>query len=82
MEELCEAIGERALRVRPAVPVPNTAHGAFAICRIHRRAWPNTQINSACVTTTQVIFLAEDGVPRAGRCRRVIVVTADDVSSR
>jgi acyl transferase domain-containing protein/acyl carrier protein/NAD(P)-dependent dehydrogenase (short-subunit alcohol dehydrogenase family) len=41
---------------------------------------PNTQINSACATTTQAVALAEDWI-RAGRCRRVIVVSADDVTS-
>ena len=41
---------------------------------------PNTQINSACASTTQAIALAEDWI-RAGRCRRVVVVAADDASS-
>ena len=41
---------------------------------------PNTQINSACASTTQAVALAEDWI-RAGRCSRVIVISADDVSS-
>ncbi|MGB7848172.1 MAG: SDR family NAD(P)-dependent oxidoreductase, partial [Candidatus Acidiferrum sp.] len=41
---------------------------------------PNTQINSACASTTQAVALAEDWI-RAGRCSRVIVVSADDVTS-
>jgi acyl transferase domain-containing protein/NAD(P)-dependent dehydrogenase (short-subunit alcohol dehydrogenase family) len=41
---------------------------------------PNTQINSACATTTQAISLAEDWI-NAGRCRRVIIISADDVTS-
>ncbi|HVN06357.1 MAG TPA: beta-ketoacyl synthase N-terminal-like domain-containing protein, partial [Bryobacteraceae bacterium] len=41
---------------------------------------PNTQINSACATTTQAVALAQDWI-RAGRCRRVIVISADDVTS-
>ena len=41
---------------------------------------PNTQINSACATTTQAVSLAEDWI-RAGRCSRVIVISADDVTS-
>ena len=41
---------------------------------------PNTQINAACASTTQAVALAEDWI-RAGRCRRVIVVAADDVTS-
>ena len=41
---------------------------------------PNTQINSACASTTQAVSLAEDWI-NAGRCRRVIVVSADDITS-
>ena len=41
---------------------------------------PNTQVNSACASTTQAVALAEDWI-RAGRCRRVIIVAADDVTS-
>ena len=39
---------------------------------------PNTQVNAACASTTQAVALAEDWI-RAGRCRRVVVVAADDV---
>lgn len=41
---------------------------------------PNTQINSACAGTTQAIAMAEDWI-RSGRCRRVIVVSADNPTS-
>jgi len=41
---------------------------------------PNTQINSACASTAQAVSLAEDWI-RAGRCRRVIVVAADDITT-
>jgi acyl transferase domain-containing protein/NAD(P)-dependent dehydrogenase (short-subunit alcohol dehydrogenase family) len=41
---------------------------------------PNTQINAACASTTQAVTLAEDWI-RTGRCRRVIVVSADDVTT-
>jgi len=41
---------------------------------------PNTQLNSACATTTQAVSLAEDWI-HAGRCSRVIVISADDVTS-
>ncbi|PYX73176.1 MAG: beta-ketoacyl synthase, partial [Acidobacteria bacterium] len=34
---------------------------------------PNTQINSACASTTQAVALAQDWI-HAGRCRRVIIV--------
>ena len=41
---------------------------------------PNTQVNAACASTTQAIGLAEDWI-RAGRCRRVVIVAADNVTS-
>ncbi len=41
---------------------------------------PNTQINAACASTTQAISLAEDWI-RVGRCRRVVVIAADDVTT-
>jgi acyl transferase domain-containing protein/NAD(P)-dependent dehydrogenase (short-subunit alcohol dehydrogenase family)/acyl carrier protein len=41
---------------------------------------PNTAINAACASTTQAVAVAEDWI-RAGRCRRVIVVAADDITS-
>ena len=41
---------------------------------------PNTQINSACASTTQAVALAQDWI-YAGRCRRVIIVSSDDVTS-
>jgi len=40
---------------------------------------PNTQVNSACASTTQAMTLAEDWI-RAGRCRRVLIVAADDAT--
>jgi malonyl CoA-acyl carrier protein transacylase len=41
---------------------------------------PNTQVNAACASTTQAIAVAEDWI-RTGRCKRVLVVGADDVTS-
>ena len=41
---------------------------------------PNTQINAACATTTQAVAIAEDWI-RAGRCRRVVIISGDDVTS-
>ncbi|MCA9666138.1 MAG: acyltransferase domain-containing protein, partial [Myxococcales bacterium] len=41
---------------------------------------PNTQINAACASGTQAVSLAQDWI-RAGRCRRVLCVTADAVTS-
>ncbi len=41
---------------------------------------PNTQVNAACSSTTQAVAIAQDWI-RAGRCRRVVVLAADDVTS-
>jgi 3-oxoacyl-(acyl-carrier-protein) synthase/NAD(P)-dependent dehydrogenase (short-subunit alcohol dehydrogenase family)/acyl carrier protein len=41
---------------------------------------PNTQINAACASTAQAVAIAHDWI-RAGRCRRVVVVAGDDVTS-
>ena len=41
---------------------------------------PNTQINSACASTTTAVTLAEDWI-HAGRCSRVVIISADDVTS-
>jgi acyl transferase domain-containing protein/NAD(P)-dependent dehydrogenase (short-subunit alcohol dehydrogenase family) len=41
---------------------------------------PNTQINSACASTTYAVALAEDWI-HAGRCSRVIVISADDITT-
>jgi acyl transferase domain-containing protein/acyl carrier protein/NAD(P)-dependent dehydrogenase (short-subunit alcohol dehydrogenase family) len=41
---------------------------------------PNTHVNAACASTAQAVALAEDWI-RNGRCRRVVVVGADDVTS-
>jgi malonyl CoA-acyl carrier protein transacylase len=40
---------------------------------------PNTHVNAACASTTQAIGMAEDWI-RSGRCRRVLVIAADDVT--
>jgi acyl transferase domain-containing protein/NAD(P)-dependent dehydrogenase (short-subunit alcohol dehydrogenase family) len=41
---------------------------------------PNTAINAACASTTQAVALAQDWI-RAGRCDRVVVVAADDITT-
>jgi len=41
---------------------------------------PNTSMNGACASGTQAVALASDWI-RAGRCRRVIIVSADDITS-
>ncbi|MBI3941379.1 MAG: SDR family NAD(P)-dependent oxidoreductase [Chloroflexi bacterium] len=40
---------------------------------------PNAQVNAACASTTEAVAIAEDWI-RSGRCRRVVVVAADDVT--
>ncbi len=58
--------------------VLSMGHSQFA--EIVGARGPNTQVNAACSSTTQAIALAEDWI-RAGRCRRVVVLSADDVTS-
>ncbi len=41
---------------------------------------PNTQVNSACASTTQAMAIAQDWI-QLGRCQRVVIVAADDVTS-
>ncbi|MBL1204958.1 MAG: SDR family NAD(P)-dependent oxidoreductase [Calditrichaeota bacterium] len=41
---------------------------------------PNTQVNSACASTTLAITTATDWI-QAGRCKRVIVISADDITT-
>ncbi|TLN22224.1 acyltransferase domain-containing protein, partial [bacterium] len=40
---------------------------------------PNTYVNAACATTTHAVNIAEDWI-RTGRCRRVVVISGDDVT--
>ncbi|RAL23895.1 hypothetical protein DL240_07030 [Lujinxingia litoralis] len=40
---------------------------------------PNTKINNACASTTTAVAMAQDWI-RAGRCRRVLILAADDAS--
>ncbi|NWG21710.1 MAG: SDR family NAD(P)-dependent oxidoreductase [Chloroflexi bacterium] len=41
---------------------------------------PNTHVNAACAATTQAIAIAEDWI-RTGRCRRVLVIAGDNITS-
>ncbi len=45
-----------------------------------RAKGPSVQINLACASTTTAIAMAEDWI-RLGRCRRVLVVGADDITN-
>ena len=58
--------------------VLSMGHSQFA--EIIGARGPNTQVNAACASTTQAVSLAEDWI-RAGRCRRVVVVSADDATA-
>ena len=40
---------------------------------------PNTRMNNACASTTTAIGMAEDWI-KTGRCKRVVIVSADDAS--
>ncbi|NHK31684.1 MAG: acyltransferase domain-containing protein [Asgard group archaeon] len=53
-------------------------HSQFA--QFIRARGPNTQVNAACSSTTQAIAIGEDWI-RTGRCKRVIIVAADDVTN-
>jgi acyl transferase domain-containing protein/acyl carrier protein/NAD(P)-dependent dehydrogenase (short-subunit alcohol dehydrogenase family) len=41
---------------------------------------PNTSTNAACASGTQAVALASDWI-QTGRCRRVIIISADDITS-
>jgi len=41
---------------------------------------PNTSTNGACSSGTQAVGLASDWI-RTGRCKRVIIISADDITS-
>jgi acyl transferase domain-containing protein/acyl carrier protein/NAD(P)-dependent dehydrogenase (short-subunit alcohol dehydrogenase family) len=41
---------------------------------------PNTSSNGACSSGTQALGLAQDWI-RTGRCKRVIIISADDITS-
>ncbi len=86
-QELDQRIGELRLAIekepyvfdrRFLLRVLSMGHSQFA--ELIGARGPNTQINSACATTAQGVALAQDWI-RAGRCRRVIVISADDVTS-
>ena len=69
-----------AVCIRPALPVPRSVDGPFAVRRIHRRTRPQHANQRRLREHAQGVSLAEDWI-RAGRCRRVIVISADDVTS-
>ncbi len=80
IEELCDAIEkeryvfDRRFLFR-VLPMGHSQFAEFIGAR-----GPNTAVNSACASTTQAVALAEDWI-RAERCHRVIVVSADDITT-
>ncbi|HEX6824024.1 MAG TPA: SDR family NAD(P)-dependent oxidoreductase [Candidatus Sulfotelmatobacter sp.] len=80
IEELCDAIQKEpyVFDRRFLFRILSMGHSQFAEY-IGARG-PNTAINAACASTTQAVALAEDWI-RAGRCTRVLVVAADDITT-
>ncbi len=59
--------------------VLSMGHSQFA--QLIKAKGPNTAVNAACASTPQAIGVAEDWI-RTGRCKRVIVISADNVTSK
>jgi acyl transferase domain-containing protein len=80
LHELEQEQAERAFRFdrRFLFRILPMAHAQFA--ELIGARGPNTHLNSACASTTQAFALAEDWIA-AGRCRRVVVVAGDDVTT-
>ncbi len=53
-------------------------HSQFA--QLIKARGPNTQVNAACASTTQAVGIAQDWI-RNGRCKRVIIIGSDNVTS-
>ncbi|MHA2250886.1 MAG: SDR family NAD(P)-dependent oxidoreductase [Candidatus Kariarchaeaceae archaeon] len=58
--------------------VLSMGHSQFA--QLIKAKGPNTQTNAACASTTQALSIAQDWI-RAGRCTRVIIISADNITS-
>ncbi|HEY1272508.1 MAG TPA: beta-ketoacyl synthase N-terminal-like domain-containing protein, partial [Terriglobales bacterium] len=80
IEELCDAIEKQpyVFDRRYLFRVLPMGHSQFA--EFIGARGPNTAVNAACASTTLAVSLAEDWI-RAGRCRRVIVLAADDITT-
>ncbi|MEN8210707.1 MAG: beta-ketoacyl synthase N-terminal-like domain-containing protein, partial [Thermodesulfobacteriota bacterium] len=57
-----------------------TPLGAAFLAQIIKAKGPNTLVSAACASTTLAIGIAEDWI-RVGRCKRVIVIGGDNMSS-
>jgi acyl transferase domain-containing protein/NAD(P)-dependent dehydrogenase (short-subunit alcohol dehydrogenase family)/acyl carrier protein len=80
VEELREEIGKDPYVFDRRFLLKTLSMGHSQFAEFIGARGPNTQINSACATTSHAISLAEDWI-RADRCSRVIIITADDVTS-
>jgi acyl transferase domain-containing protein len=80
IEELCDAIEHDPYVFDRRFLFRVLSMGHSQLAEFIGARGPNTQVNAACASTTQAVALAEDWI-RAGRCRRVVVVGADDVTS-
>jgi acyl transferase domain-containing protein len=80
IDELCDLIEKKpyVFDRRYLFRVLAMGHSQFA--EFIGARGPNTAINAACASTTQAVALAEDWI-RSGRCRRVVVVSADDITT-
>jgi len=50
------------------------------LAELIRARGPNTHVNAACASTSQAIAIAHDWL-KVGRCRRVIVISADNATN-
>jgi len=80
IEELCDVIEKKPYVFDRRYLFRVLSMGHSQLAEFIGARGPNTQINSACASTTQAVALAEDWI-RSGRCRRVIVVSADDITT-
>ncbi len=80
VEELRTALAEHPFIFDRRFALKVLAMGHSQLAEFIGARGPNTQINSACASMAQGVAIAEDWI-HSGRCRRVIVVSADDVTS-
>ena len=66
---------------QPQIVVPRPVMGHTQVAQVIGARGPNTQINAACASGAQGIAMACDWI-RTGRCERVLVVSADDVTHK
>jgi malonyl CoA-acyl carrier protein transacylase len=89
MERVIENVTEQVTHKCTAEGAPYTFNrkylfrilplGHAQLAQVIAAQGPNTQVNAACASGTQAIAIAQDWI-RAGRCDRVLVVSADDAT--